>query len=96
MPFDGPPFLDDDQIQLLVDWIEQGARDKDGRPAALPVGREIRLEGELTGRWRLDDTPLKVTGNTRIDDDPEPGDRVEVRGTLAHDGSIVVSRIRER
>ncbi len=25
MPFDGPPFLDDDQIALIVAWIEAGA-----------------------------------------------------------------------
>jgi hypothetical protein len=27
MPLDGPPFLDDGDIQLLSDWIAEGARD---------------------------------------------------------------------
>ncbi len=27
MPFDGPPFLDDDQIALIMAWIEAGAPD---------------------------------------------------------------------
>ena len=27
MPLDGPPFLEDDDIQLLSDWIAEGAND---------------------------------------------------------------------
>ena len=27
MPFDGPPFLSDDALQLIADWIAEGARD---------------------------------------------------------------------
>lgn len=27
MPFDGPPFLDDEARQLISDWIAEGARD---------------------------------------------------------------------
>jgi len=27
MPIDGPPFLDDDDIQLVADWIAEGAHD---------------------------------------------------------------------
>ncbi len=27
MPFDGPPFLDDDQIALIITWIDVGAPD---------------------------------------------------------------------
>ena len=96
MPFDGPPYLDEEQIQLLADWIEQGARDQEGRAAPLPVGGELRLGGTLTGQWSLDETPLIVTGETRIDDDPGPGSTVEVRGVVGEDGSVVATLIRER
>ncbi|MCG8418312.1 MAG: hypothetical protein MJE77_10255 [Proteobacteria bacterium] len=27
MPLDGPPFLDNEQRQLIIDWIAEGARD---------------------------------------------------------------------
>jgi mono/diheme cytochrome c family protein len=27
MPLSGPPFLEDDQIQLLADWVAEGARE---------------------------------------------------------------------
>lgn len=96
MPFDGPPFLNDEQIRLIVEWIEQGAPDSDGVDASLPVGARLRLEGTLTGRWSLDDTPLTVTSNSRIDDSPEIGGRVEVRKVVGEDGSIVVTRLRRR
>jgi mono/diheme cytochrome c family protein len=96
MPLDGPPFLDEEQIRLIVAWIEQGAPDNDGAAAPLPVGARLRLEGTLTGRWRLDDTPLTVTPDSRIDDAPRIGERVEVRGVVGEDGSVVVTRLRRR
>lgn len=96
MPFDGPPFLDEDQVRLIVDWIAQGAPDNDGATTAVPEGARLRLEGTLTGRWTLDGTPLTVTSDSRIDDDPRIGDRVEVRGVVGEDGSVVVTRLRPR
>jgi hypothetical protein len=54
------------------------------------------LEGTLTSRWSLDDTPLTVTSETRIDDEPRIGERVEVRGEVGADGSVVVTRLRSR
>lgn len=96
MPFDGPPFLDDEQIRLIVDWIEQGAKDDEGVAAPVPVGARVRLEGILTDRWALDGMALTMTGSTRVDDDPRIGDRVEVRGTVAADGSVTVTRLRGR
>lgn len=27
MPLDGPPFLDDEDVQVIADWIAEGARD---------------------------------------------------------------------
>lgn len=96
MPFDGPPYLGDDEIALIVEWIAQGARDASGHAATVPVGAEVRLNGALNGRWLLDGLPLTVSGNTRLDNSPEPGDYVEVRGRIAADGSIVAERIRPR
>ncbi len=96
MPFDGPPYLPDDDIKLIVEWIRQGARDAEGQPAPVPAGAEVRLHGELTGRWRLDGLTLGVSGGTRIDKSPAPGDYVEVRGRVATDGSIIADRIRPR
>ena len=96
MPFDGPPYLDDDEVALIVEWIRQGARDATGRAAAVPTGASVRLHGVLSGRWALDGLPLEVTGDTRLDKSPTPGNYVEVRGRLAADGSIVTERIRPR
>ncbi len=96
MPFDGPPFLDDEQIRLITDWIANGAPDGTGKAAPVPVGRRLRLEGTLTARWRLDDTPLMVTEGTRIDRAPEIGDRVEVRGSVGGKGEVEVERLRRR
>lgn len=94
MPFDGPPFLSDDEIRLIEDWIAAGARDTQGEPAALPLGARLRLHGTLTGRWRLDD--LEVHTDTDIRKGPRNGDYVEVRGRLGPDGSVRAERIRAR
>jgi len=96
MPFDGPPFLDEDQMRLIVEWIAQGARDDAGAAAPIPVGARVRLDGTLTGRWSLDDTPLTVASETRIHDEPQIGERVEVRGEVGTDGSLIVTRLRPR
>ncbi len=96
MPFDGPPYLVDEEIALIVEWIRQGARDTEGRPGSLPVGAKVRLHGELNGRWLLDGLPLQVSGSTRLDKSPAPGNYVEVRGRVSVDGSIVAERIRPR
>jgi hypothetical protein len=34
MPFDGPPYLSEADIALIVAWIRQGARDAAGDPLA--------------------------------------------------------------
>lgn len=36
MPFGGPPYLTNEQIQLIADWVKQGALDADGKK---PVNR---------------------------------------------------------
>lgn len=96
MPFDGPPFLTGNEIRLISDWIAQGARDGEGRPAEVPVGAEMRLHGRLEAGWRLDGLALEVDSGTRLDKGPRSGDYVEVRGTVAADGGIAAYRIRPR
>jgi len=96
MPFDGPPYLSDEEIRVIEDWIAQGAPDSAGRPAGIPVGAKVRLEGTLEAGWRLDGLPLIVTGRTRIDKSPRPGDYVEVRGRLDRAGNVRVERLRPR
>jgi mono/diheme cytochrome c family protein len=96
MPFDGPPYLADDDVALIVEWVRQGARDAEGRPAPLPVGAEVRLHGSLDGRWTLDGLSLATSRDLRLDKSPSPGDYVEVRGRVGRDGTIVAERIRGR
>lgn len=96
MPYDGPPFLDDEEIALIVAWAQQGARDAKGIPAELPVGSKVRLHGKLGPNWALDGLPLQVTPTTCIDDAPQPGDYVQVRGRIQRDGALRIERIRPR
>lgn len=96
MPFDGPPFLDADEIRVLGEWIAQGAKDEAGRSAPMPVGAPVRLQGTLDGYWSVDGAPLRVAGGVRMDKAPRIGDRVEVRGTITADGAVAVSRLRRR
>jgi mono/diheme cytochrome c family protein len=96
MPFDGPPWLDDADVASLRQWIEDGAPAADGTPSPVPVGGDVRFEGTLTARWELDGLPFDVGRDTRIEDAPALGDRIEVRGVVAPDGSIRATRIRAR
>lgn len=96
MPFDGPPFLTDDEIGLIAQWIADGAGDSAGSPAPVPAGSRVRLHGRLKSPDRLDDLSLVINRSTRLDKSPAPGDYVEVRGTLDADGRVVVDRMRPR
>jgi uncharacterized membrane protein len=96
MPFDGPPFLADDEISLIEQWIADGAMDSAGIPAPLPVGSRVRLHGTLVSSNRLDELPVVITRSTRMDKSPSAGDYVEVRGTLDADGRVIVDRMRPR
>lgn len=96
MPHDGPPFLDEREIALIVEWIEQGARDAQGKQAPLPSGAKVRLHGTLDESGRLDGLPLQTNAATRRDKSPRAGDYVQVRGRLLPDGSVLVERIRPR
>ena len=96
MPFDGPPYLDDEDVRLIEDWIEQGARNTDGEKAAIPAGARVRLHGRLSGRSQLDGLDLIISSRTRIDKNPRPGDYVQVRGHLDRNGNVQVDRLRRR
>jgi hypothetical protein len=96
MPFDGPPYLTDEEIRLIEEWILQGAADAQGKAAPAPAGAGVRLHGTLTMIWELDGLPLRVDAATRIDKRPQAGDLVEVRGTVQNDGAVHVNRIRRR
>ena len=96
MPFDGPPYLSDDEIRTIEDWVAHGARDTNGKVAPNPTGAAVRLHGTLRARWRLDELDLAVDARTRIDKSPRPGDYVEVRGRLDETGNVQVGRLRRR
>lgn len=96
MPFDGPPWLPDEDIRLIRDWIAQGAPDAEGMMAPVPVGARVRLRGVLTGPAEIDGAAFRVDGATRLDDQPGIGDRAEMRGVVQPDGSVVAERLRDR
>ena len=96
MPFDGPPYLNDEEVQLIADWINQGAKNAEGKPAGNPEGARVRLHGKLGFGWRLDSLEMSVLPSTRLDKRPGMGDYVEVRGTVGKEGAITAERIRRR
>lgn len=96
MPFDGPPWLPDEDIRLIHDWIAQGAPDAGGVPAPVPVGAGVRLRGVLTGAAEIDGAGFVVDGTTRLDDVPDIGGQAEMRGVVQPDGSVRAERLRDR
>jgi hypothetical protein len=94
MPFDGPPWLSPQQIDLIGEWIAQGAKDADGRSAPTPAGREIELEGTLTAYWEINGVLLVVDGYTRIKKYPRLGDYQRAEAVIGEDGRIYVRRLR--
>ena len=96
MPLDGPPFLDREELQLIEDWIAQGARDAAGVAAPVPAGAAVRLHGTLTSGPGLDGIPLQFGPGVRIDRSPAPGAYVEVRARIDSGGQVVVERLRPR
>lgn len=96
MPFDGPPWLDEEEIALLGRWIADGARDAEGRPAPVPAGREVRYRGILTQRWAVDGAEVVVDGATRMRKLPAVGEPAEIRGVVLPDGRVRATRIRRR
>lgn len=96
MPFDGPPYLSDDEIDLIVRWVDEGARDAQANPSPLPVGATLRVHGRLSGRWAVDGLQLQPAARLRVDKSPVSGDYVEVRGRVLSDGTVEAERIRRR
>jgi mono/diheme cytochrome c family protein len=97
MPFDGPPYLDEGEMTLMKSWIKQGAKDSENVPAPYPMGARVRVQGQLTEHWQLDEgLNLLIHPSTRIDKAPGKGDYVEVRGLIDKEGAIKVERIRRR
>ncbi|MEK9136750.1 MAG: c-type cytochrome domain-containing protein, partial [Bacteroidota bacterium] len=96
MPFDGPPYLADEEIALIEKWVAQGAMDESGQRAEMPVGRKVRLRGRLSSAWSLDGLPLETSGGTEIRKRTSVGDYVEVRGRVNEGGQIEVERMRTR
>jgi mono/diheme cytochrome c family protein len=96
MPFDGPPWLSEEEIRLIRDWIDQGARNAEGVPAPVPVGAELRLRGVLTAPQEIDGAAFAVDGSTRLDDVPPVGGQAEMRGVVRADGAVLATRFRER
>jgi mono/diheme cytochrome c family protein len=96
MPFDGPPWLPEEDIRLIRDWIDQGAPDAEGVEAPIPAGARIRLRGVLTGEAEIDGARFVIDNSTRVDDRPGIGDEAEMRGVVQADGSVLAERFRDR
>jgi mono/diheme cytochrome c family protein len=96
MPFDGPPWLPEEDIRLIHDWIAQGAPDADGVAAPIPVGAHIRLRGTLTAEAEIDGAAFTIDSGTRVDDRPRIGAKAEMRGTVQADGTVRAERFRDR
>ena len=94
MPFDGPPYLNSEEIKLVEAWIMQGAKDENGNEAPSITGRKIRLQGILTDKWKLDDIDFEINSSTRIDKKIKTGEQVEVRGIIGTNNEIIVERIK--
>lgn len=96
MPFDGPPWLSDDEIDLIRDWIAGGALNDDGTAARIPVGGRVRFRGMMTGPSEIDGAAFVVTGDSDVRDRPAIGQGAELRGRVGPDGRIEVERLRAR
>ena len=96
MPFNGPPWLTDDEIALLAAWIDGGALSAEGEPAPIPVGGRVRLRGRLTAANAIDGAEFVTNNATRIKDLPPVGGMAKLRGYIDADGRIVAERLRSR
>ena len=96
MPFNGPPYLSEEDIQRIAHWIEDGARNAAGEPAPGISGARIRLHGGLNQVWKLDGLPIEVGSKTRIKKSIGVGRYVRVEGYIGAKGEIVVEQIKQR
>jgi hypothetical protein len=97
MPFNGPPYLSEEDIERVAQWIDDGARDASGNTAIDISGVRLRLHGKLTQIWELDGLALTVHSGTRIKKSPGIGSYVRVDGRVSADGNtIIADRIKMR
>lgn len=95
MPHDGPPYLTDEQTRLISRWIRDGARDAEGNPSPIPVGKEVRLRGTMTSNAAIDGGAFVITRGTEVKD-AATGATVEMRGVVQGDGTVIAERLRGR
>lgn len=97
MPFNGPPFLTDVEIQRVGQWIDDGARDAAGNLTINNSIMRVRLHGKLSHQWALDGLELRVHSGTRFKKSPKIGSYVRVDGRVSIDGrTIIADRIKKR
>ena len=96
MPFDGPPWLDAEDMVLLRQWVEEGARNAKGEPMSVPAGGEVRFRGRMTDPSSINGASFVLDNNTRIDDNPSVGDEIEIKGVVKGDGTVRANRLRKR
>lgn len=96
MPLGGPPWLADADVERLTRWVRDGARDDNGRPSPVPVGRRVRLTGVLDGQGRIDGLPADRGQDARVDDRLAPGQRARGRYVVGADGRLVLERLERR
>ncbi len=94
MPHDGPPYLAPEDVQLIADWIDQGALDGAGNPAPVPVGAEMRLSGRLSAFDTIDGAEFDLTVWARILKLPRLGQRAEMWGRVTEDGRVTATMLR--
>lgn len=66
MPLNGPPYLDENEIQRISQWTDEGARDSSGNPVPNINGARVRMHGRLSNRSELDGLMLKLHADTRF------------------------------
>lgn len=96
MPFDGPPWLTETQIDVIRTWIGEGAVDDAGNRAPIPVGAELRLRGRMTGPSEIDGAVFSTTSQTRVEDRLSIGMEAEMRGIVSVEGTVSATRLRAR
>lgn len=96
MPFNGPPFLSEVEVDRIAQWINDGARDANGNLAPDISGSRVRLHGQLTELWALDGLKLSIHSGTRIKKNPAIGSYVRVQGIVGKNAEIHVDRIKRR
>ena len=96
MPFNGPPYLSESEIERIGQWINDGARDTNGITAPKINGARIRIHGTLNKQRSLNDLDLVINSDTRIKKNPSIGNYVRVRGRIGANAEVIAERIRRK